>query len=327
LKVLITGGSGFIGSHVVDRVLAAGHEPRLFDLVQSPYRPPRSVDTVVGDIVDPDAVRAALAGCDAAIHLAAVADVDRVALDPTLTERVNVRGTQVVLEAAREVGVERVLFASTVWVYGETNGGAPVDEDTPLPLPRHFYTATKLAGELYCSAYRDLYGLEPTILRLGIPFGPRARPTTVVAAFVARARAGQPLTIAGDGRQARRFVFVEDLADGIVAALRPEAAGRVYNLVGSELVTVRTIADVVRELVADVGTTWVEERTGDLRAADVSGARASRELGWRSQTPFAEGVRRYVDWVTETAGTPVLPTASSTNGSAAAVLRQEPAEL
>src|SRR6201995_2516122 len=172
----------------------------------------------------------AMDGCDAVVHLAARADVDDVAKDPTGTDQGNTRGTQVLLEAARELGVKRFVYASTIWVYGDAAGPEAVDEDTPLGLPKHFYTATKIAGEMYTSAYTELYGLEHTILRFGIPYGPRSRPTAVVAAFTAKALAGQPLTIAGDGTQSRRFVYVEDLADGVVAALAPAAADRVYNL-------------------------------------------------------------------------------------------------
>jgi UDP-glucose 4-epimerase len=304
VKVLVTGGSGFIGSHVLDRLLANGHEPRNFDLVPSPHHRRGELDEIQGDLLDADALRRAMRGCDAVMHLAAVADVNDVVADPSRAELVNDRGTGLLLELARAEQIGRVLYASTVWVYGDANGSGPVDEDSNLPLPRHLYTATKLAGEMYCTSYAELWGLEHTILRFGIPYGPRARPATVVAAFVARARAGEPLTITGDGRQSRRFVYVEDLADGVVAALVPAAAGRIYNLVGDESVTIREIAETVRELVADVPIVHTEDRPGDLRPADISGARAAAELGWRPETPFAEGVRRYVDWVTATNGTP-----------------------
>jgi UDP-glucose 4-epimerase len=256
-----------------------------------------------------------------------MADVDQVAKDPTRTDRVNTHGTQVLLEASRELGVSRFVYASTIWVYGDAADPEPVDEDTPLGLPKHFYTATKIAGEMYTATYGELYGLEWTILRFGIPYGPRARPAAVVPAFTEKALSGQPLTIAGDGTQSRRFVYVEDLADGVVSALVPEAADRVYNLVGRENTSVRAIARTIRDIVGDVKIVHVEGRAGDLRGGNVSGERAARELGWEPTTPFAEGVRRYVDWVTETAETPMVATASRTDDSAAAVLVQEPTEL
>jgi UDP-glucose 4-epimerase len=327
MRVLVTGGSGFIGSHVVDRLQARGLEPRIFDLVPSPHHRAGDVDTVLGDLCDPNAVRDALQGCDAVIHLAALADVDQVTKDPALADRVNVRGTQSLLDAARELEIGRFVYASTIWVYGDAAGPEAVDEDTPLGLPKHFYTATKIAGEMYTSAYTELYGLEHTILRFGIPYGPRSRPTAVVAAFTAKALAGQPLTIAGDGTQSRRFVYVEDLADGVAVSLDPVAANRVYNLVGRENTSVRSIARTVRDVVGDVPIVHIEGRAGDLKGGNISGARAAGELGWEPTTSFAEGVQRYVDWVTDEAGMPRVATASSTEGSAAAVLRQESAEL
>ena len=201
--------------------IAAGHEARNFDLIVSPYLNGHPFENALGDLRDEDDVRAAVSGCDVVIHLAAMADVDQVAKDPTRTEQVNARGTHVLLEAARQAGVSRFVYASTIWVYGDATGPEQIDEDTPLPLPKHFYTATKIAGEMYVRSYGELYGLEHTILRFGIPYGPRARPTAVVPAFVAKALGGQPLTIAGDGTQSRRFVYVEDLAAGVVAALQP----------------------------------------------------------------------------------------------------------
>jgi UDP-glucose 4-epimerase len=148
-----------------------------------------------------------------------------------------------------------------------------------------------------------------------------------VAAFTDKALRGQPLTIAGDGTQSRRFVYVEDLADGVVASLASAGAGRIFNLVRDEDVSVRAIARTVREVVGEVPIVHVEGRAGDLRAAKVSGERARRELGWQPETTFAEGVRRYVDWVTDSTETPIAAAASRIDGTAAAVRRQEPAEL
>jgi UDP-glucose 4-epimerase len=304
VRVLVTGGSGFIGSHVVDQLLEAGHVPRNYDLRPSSYHN-GAIEHARGDIVDTASLERAIAGCDAVIHLAAVSDVNKVLADPARAEVVNAGGTRAVLETARLAGVERVVYASTVWVYGDANGHGVVDEDEPLTLPGHLYTATKLAGEMYCSSYTSLYGLETTILRFGIPYGPRARPATVLATFVARARAGEPIVIAGDGLQSRRFVYVQDLADGVVAALAPQAGGRLYNLVGRESTTVREIAQTVTRVVRDVPVVHAEGRSGDITGAEVSGERASVELGWEATTHFAEGVERYVDWVTDGTHEPV----------------------
>jgi UDP-glucose 4-epimerase len=327
VKVLVTGASGFIGSHVIDRLHAAGHEARIFDLVPSPHHPPADVETMLGDLCDPDAVRRAVIGCDAVLHLAALADVDEVTRNPAEADRVNVHGTQSLLDGVRAAEIARFVYASTIWVYGDATGPEAVDEDTPLVLPKHFYTATKIAGEMYTASYGELFGLEHTILRFGIPYGPRSRPTAVVAAFTAKALAGQPLTIAGDGTQSRRFVYVEDLAAGVVASLVPAGANRIFNLVGHENVSVRGIARAVRDVVGDVPIVHVEGRAGDLRGGNISGERAALELGWEPTTAFADGVRRYVDWVTDDAGTPRAATASMTDGSAAAVFLHESSEL
>jgi UDP-glucose 4-epimerase len=292
--VLVTGGAGFIGSHVVDHLLDAGHEARVFDVAGMPADPRDRCELIAGDLLEPGSVRAAAEGCDAIIHLAAAADVGLVAKDPAAAEALNARGTLNVLEVARDTGAH-VIYASTIWVYSDVV--APeVDEDTPLALPSHLYTATKLAGEMYCRAYEQLYGVTTTILRFGIPYGPRARPAAVLPIFVNKALAGEPLTIAGDGRQTRRFVYVEDLADGVVRALAPEAAGRIYNLVGEEDTSVSAIAEAVRDCIGDVEISYTEGRAGDFAGAQVRCERAAEELGWRASTPYAEGVKRYVAW-------------------------------
>src|SRR5689334_15635679 len=225
--------------------------------------------------------------------------------DPAGAEELNSRGTLNVLDAARELGVKRVVYASTIWVYSDVEGDS-ADEETPLKAPAHLYSATKLAGELYCRSYAELYGLEYTILRFGIPYGPRARPAAVIPMFVNKALAGDPLTLAGGGKQTRRFVYVEDLAEGCVAGLAPDAAGRIYNLVSDEDTAICDIAEQVQQIFGNVEIIHTEGRAGDFKGAEVSGTRAATELGWTAKTPFNEGVRKYVDWhVAAAAATPV----------------------
>jgi UDP-glucose 4-epimerase len=326
LRVLVTGGSGFIGSHVLDALRARGHEAVVFDLVPSRHHEPGTYETVIGDLTSREETRRAVRGCHAVIHLAAVADVNEVVANPVLADRVNVHGTQMILEAARHEGVERVLYGSTIWVYSDSPAADP-DEDSALAQPRHLYTATKLAGENYVASYNAQFGGRHTILRFGIPYGPRARPAAVVPSFIARAQRGEALSIAGDGRQTRQFVYVVDLAHGIVNALAPEAAGRIYNLVGDEETSVREIADAVRELVAPVPIVHGPERPADVRLGRVSGARAAGELRWSAETTFGDGLRLYLDWLTDTSCSPVAEAAASTAGSATAVLRHESPEL
>jgi UDP-glucose 4-epimerase len=292
---MVTGGSGFIGSHVVDKLIDAGHEVRNFDVAPSPYRSPEEIDFRSGDITNLEQVMDAARGCDAIIHLAAVADVNDVIADPAKAQKINSEGTLTVLEAARQTSVPRVVYGSTIWAYSDCPE-RDVDEDTRAEAPSHLYTATKLAGEHYCKSYAELYGVEYTILRFGIPYGPRARDATVLAAFCKKAENGERLTVAGDGSQSRRFVYVEDLADGVVAGLRPEAANRLYNLTGSEDTTILQIAEAVRDHVADSGIVHTPGRTGDFGSKEVSSERAHKELGWTAKTRFAEGFRSYLAW-------------------------------
>ncbi len=295
MRVLVTGGAGFIGSHVVDKLRDHGHEPVIYDLRPSPWPEHQDVETVIGQVTDASALAVALAGCDAVAHLAAVADVNDVHAEPHDAEQVNARGTAAVLEGARRAGVQRVVYASTIWVYSDTEETV-VSETTLLPPPAHLYTATKLAGELYCKSYQELYGINYTILRFGIPYGPRAREAAVIPAFVNKAFAGEQLTLSGDGMQSRRFVYVEDLAEGVVAGLGDIAQNRVYNLSSDEDVTIKQIAELVQKLVGNTEIVYGPARPGDLGSKIVLSDRAREELGWTAGTPFEEGVRRYVGW-------------------------------
>ena len=282
--------------------------------------------TVKGEATDVDQLAAAMEGCDAVVHLAAMADVNHVQADPIGAELLNSRATIAVLEAARRSGVGRVVYGSTIWVYSDSPE-TEVDEDTRPGAPSHLYTSTKLAGEHYCHSYAELYGLDYTILRFGIPYGPRARDATVLAAFTKKALAGDPLTVAGSGDQTRRFVYVEDLADGIERALRPEAANRVYNLAGNEDTTILQIAQAVQELVGDVEIVHTEARAGDFGGKEVSNSRALAELGWEPATPFSEGARRYVAWRREQPAAPAAAPAGAARETAGGRLRERLAAL
>jgi UDP-glucose 4-epimerase len=297
MKVMVTGGAGFIGSHVVDALLDAGHEPRIFDVVPSCWHDVDDVETFVGDLTDLDAVKAAAHGCDAIAHLGAIADVNHVAADPVYAERVNAGGTANVLEAAAAESVGRLVYASTIWVYDGCTA-THVDEESLLGLPQHPYTAQKIAGEMYCNSYAELYDVDFTILRFGIPYGPRARPAAVIPQFFKNALAGRPLTIAGGGKQSRRFTYVGDIARGVVAGLAPEARNRVYNLSSDETVTILELATAVSEIVGDTDILHTPGRAGDFQGAEISNARIARELGWTASTSLEEGLGLYYEWVT-----------------------------
>jgi UDP-glucose 4-epimerase len=309
MRVAVTGGSGFIGAHVVDRLLDAGHEVRALDLAVSGAD--TRADHQVVDVLDLAAVAGAFDGCDAVFHIAGMSNVDLAFADPVGTVRLNVEGTGNVCEAARRTGVRRVVFASTVWVYGAVPdaadgrpdagraGGEGLTEDSVIQLDRagHVYTSTKLAAELLLHSYRETYGLPFTILRYGIPYGPGMRDELVLARFVARAVAGEPLTVAGDGRQFRRYVYVRDLADAHVRALTaPAAENQTIALEGAERISVLDMAEAVRAHFPGVDIEHVPARPGDYRGREVSGERAARLLGWRPTTTFHDGVRQYVEW-------------------------------
>jgi len=294
MKVLVTGGSGFIGSHVVDKLRDKGVGVRVFDMVLPAYR--EDVEFYRGSLLSLDQLRMAVSGVDAIFHLGAVADVKDVLQEPHYSEAINVRGTINVLEAARLNGsIKRVIYGSTTWVYSEANE-QHVDENTPLHSPSHLYTATKLSGEYYCRSYNELYGLDVTILRYGIPYGPRARDGAVVPVFVKKALNGEPLTISGDGSQFRKFVYVEDLAEGNVLALKSIAKNKTYNLDGIEKITIKQIAETIQKIIGNVKIEYVPARTGDFSGKEVSSKRAEDELGWVPKTLFNEGLKKYIDW-------------------------------
>jgi UDP-glucose 4-epimerase len=297
VRTVVTGGSGFIGSHVVDKLVLAGHDVVVFD--DHPHIQNPAAHYVAGDVLDPDSVRRVMSGTDVVFHLAGMSNVDIAALNPLKTVKLNVEGTAVIADAAREAGGVRVVLASTVWVFGAAAGSGPVDETAAIDLDRsgHLYTSTKIAAEMVLRSYHELYELPYTVLRYGIPYGPRMRDELVVAKFVKKALAGEPLTIAGDGQQTRNFVYVEDLADAHVLALDPAAAGETFALDGPGEVTILQVAETVAELVGDTPIERIPGRAGDFAGRQVDITHAREVLGWKPETAFAEGVKRYLQWL------------------------------
>jgi UDP-glucose 4-epimerase len=285
--VAVTGGSGFIGTHVVDALLDADCVVRVLD-----PKPPHRADAewVPVDVLDTGGLTEAVSGADVIFHLAAIADVNDVIADPTLAIQVNTLGTARMLEAARRADAGRVVLASTVWVYAATTG-EEVDEDTLFDpnTDRHLYVTSKVAAEMACRDYH-------TILRYGIPYGPRMRDNCVVAAFMKRCMRGEALRIDGDGSQQRSFVYVEDLARAHVKALDDVAVNRTFNIEGAVPVSIKEIAESVCTLVGTGVVEFGEPRPGDLKARTVSNARARDELGWEPTTTFADGLARTYAW-------------------------------
>ena len=278
MVVLVTGGSGFIGSHVVDKLVDKGFNVRVFDILK-PHRD--DVDFVRGDITSQDELNTAMKDVEFVYHIAAASNVNKVVERPVDAVNLNILSTARVLEAARKNDVERILFASSYFV--DSGKG-------------HLYATTKKASEMICKDYYTLYGLPYTILRYGTAYGPRSRGEDVISIFVEKAMAGETLEIHGSGSQSRNFIYVEDLADGNVAALSQAARNKTYTLEGSRPVTIRDIAEMVNHLFdGKIDIKFVSNRTDDYDSKDVA-AVSCADLRWEPKVELEDGIRRYIEW-------------------------------
>ncbi len=296
MKCAVTGGSGFIGSHVVDKLKDAGHEVLVLDYRVKPHRPDVAYKDV--DIISFSSVLNATEGMDIIFHLAAMSNVNHVYEQPLYSVELNIVGTANVLEAARKHGNQRVVLASTVWVYTGSKE-VDVDENSPFYMPGagHVYSSTKIASELLCHDYAKLYEVPFTVLRYGIPYGPRMREELVIPIFLRKALSGQPLTLAGDGMQFRNFIYVEDLAEAHVKTLDGEGENQIFNLEGLRKVSIREVAETIKKLLGGkVEIIFGPARPGDYGGKEVSREKARRLLGWEPTTDFEEGMRRTLAW-------------------------------
>jgi UDP-glucose 4-epimerase len=286
VRVVVTGGAGFLGSHVADHLAAAGHEVAVFDQVASTRH-----RSVVGDLLDPASLSAAFGRSEAICHLGAIGDVYLAGERPSLAAAVNVTGTSNVCDAALQNEVGRVVVASTWEVYGHPRY-QPIDEEHPCE-PDHPYNITKLAGERLAMSYAHLRKLPVVALRLGTAFGTRMRPNSVFQIFARKALAGEPITIQGSGQQGRQFVHATDVARAFAAALTQGSSGEAYNIVSERLVTIRELAELVTRD-APTRLTYGEPRPGDVPSASVSNAKAKRFLAWQPEMEFETGLREIV---------------------------------
>jgi len=292
MRVLVTGGSGFIGSHLVDKLKDRNFEVRVFDKAK-PLRD--DVEWVQGDLLNEKDVLEACKDMEVVYHLAAIADVN-VALSHFETcFQVNEQGTMNFLKAAQAEEVERFVLASTTWVYG--NLYDKVDETTPVPLPDHIYTKTKIGQEHLVYAWHKHYGLPYTVLRFDIPYGPRMRGNMAISIFTRRALRNEPVTIFGDGTQGRCFIYVEDLAEGNVAAIQEAGKNEIFNLAGSQFVTMNQIVAGLEKIFGKLQIRYEPARPHDFRGAVVSAKKAAKLLQWEAKIPFQEGLRKYVEAV------------------------------
>lgn len=290
MSVLVTGGSGFIGCHLVDKLLEKGFSVRVFDTIQPSNE---KVEWIKGDLLNEDDVLKACRDVETIFHLAAIADVNVALSHPELCLKVNEVGTLNVLRSATALEVERIILASTIWVYGTATG--TITEETPLPPPDHIYTKTKIGQEHLLIAWEKQNELPYTILRYGIPYGPRMRSNMAIATFVRRAVNKEPITIFGDGNQGRNFIYTADIAEGNVVAMKPQAKNQIVNIAGSEFVTINQIVEALQKIFGELKIEHKPARPGDLVGAEISIEKAEKLLNWKPKTSFKEGLKKYIE--------------------------------
>ncbi len=289
--VLVTGGAGFIGSHLARR-LAANNEVRVLDdlTTGSSTAVPDDATLIEGDVTDRATVERAMSDVDVVFHQAAVVSVEESVADPSRSHRVNVDGTLAVLEAARDAEA-RVVLASSAAVYGDPDS-LPVTIDEPM-TPQSPYGADKVAADAYARAYEASYGIPVVALRYFNAYGPGQRGpySGVIEAFLRRAIAGEPLTVHGDGEQTRDFVHVSDVVRANLAAATTEHTGTAYNVGTGESVTVNELAAIVREETAtDVDVRHEAARQGDVRHSRAATERARDMLGFETRVSLRAGL-------------------------------------
>ncbi|MFL5806814.1 MAG: SDR family oxidoreductase [Roseiflexaceae bacterium] len=305
---LVTGGGGFIGSHLVDRLLDLGHSVRVLDNFSTGRRGNLSralahIELIEGDLRDPDTVGRAAQGAEIVLHQGALPSVPRSVNDPRTTNAVNVEGTLNVLVAAREAGVRRVVVASSSSVYGDTPT-LPKVEIMP-PAPRSPYAISKLAAEQYTCAFAALYGLETVALRYFNVFGPRQDPTSqysgVIALFCTAALHGEPYMVQGDGLQSRDFTYIENVVQAnLLAAATPDMSGQVFNVARGERITLLDMIATLNRLVGrDLPIEYGPARSGDVRHSLAEIGKARQLLGYAPAIDMAEGLARTLAWYRE----------------------------
>lgn len=308
MNVLVTGGAGFIGSHVAERLLARGDNVTVVDDFNDFYDPSLKrrhvaawgdrVRVVEADITDAVALRQvfAVGRLDSVVHLAARAGVRPSLQQPALYTRVNVLGTQNLLELAREFAVTKFVFASSSSVYG-INEKVPFAEDDSVSNPISPYAATKLAGEALCHVYHHLYGMEVVALRFFTVYGPRQRPDLAIRKFAHAITRGEPIDLFGDGSTRRDYTYIDDILQGVLAALDRRLGYEVINLGESRTVALRELVELLeRNLGRKAVVRWLPVQPGDVPVTFADIGKARRLLGYNPQVPIEEGIARFVAW-------------------------------
>jgi UDP-glucose 4-epimerase len=304
-RFLVTGGAGFIGSHLVDLLAGTGSHIRVFDDLSTGVKENLSkvpqVELIEGTVTDVQALERAAAGCDMVFHLAALDSVAKSVEDPASSHSVCATGTLNVLNAARKTGVKRVVYAASASAYGGASDPNGQNEETPL-VALSPYAAAKLSGEFYCQAFASTFGLETVRLRFFNVFGPRQRADSpysgVIAIFTAALTSGKTPTVFGDGLQSRDFVYVSDVAKALFRAAEvPGISGNVYNVGRGESVTLLDLIAVLNRLLGTAITPkHGPERAGDIRHSRARIERIRADLGYNPLVTFEEGLRRTLEW-------------------------------
>ena len=305
---LVTGGAGFIGSHIAESLVKRGERVRVLDNLMTGKR--ENLDHLVdklefieADIRDANTTRQAMEGVSIVYHEAAIPSVPRSVADPQLSHDVNVNGTFNVLMAARDAGVKRVIFAASSSAYGDTE--VLPKTETMLPNPLSPYAAAKLVGELYCQTFTRVYGLETVALRYFNVFGPRQDPTSpysgVISKFVTALLNNEAPTIFGDGEQSRDFTYIANVVDAnLRAAEAPEAVGQVMNLGIGQRITLNQLFEELQKIIGtNLKPNYSPTRAGDVRHSLADIARAENLLGYCPLVGLAEGLEYTVDWYRE----------------------------
>jgi UDP-glucose 4-epimerase len=303
-RTLVTGGAGFIGSHLVHALLEQGDFVRVLDNFSTGKRENLqnvAAEIMEGDLRDTDCVSRAMQRIDLVFHEAAFVSVPQSMQDPLPCFEINQRGTEVVLEAARKAGVRRVVLASSAAVYGDSQA-FPLQEDTAL-YPFSPYAVSKRVDELYAQMYTRSFGLDVVALRYFNVYGPRQRPDSMYAAavpiFARRLLDGKPVTIYGDGGQTRDLVYVQDVVRAnLAASTHPDAPGQIFNVCSGAEIRVIDLIETLMDLFPNApAPEFAPARQGDIYRSAGNPAKAAALLGFRAQTSLEQGLKSVVDWM------------------------------
>lgn len=306
-KYLITGGAGFIGSHLAESLLARNHSVRIVDNLSTGTAEniPAGAEFIRADLTNPEVPSAAVDGCDVVLHQAAIASVQQSIDDPVRSHEVNATATVNLLLAARDSGVRRVVYAASAAAYGNSPV-LPKVEDMP-PDPCSPYAVQKQVGEAYCRLFTRLYGLETVAIRYFNVFGPRQRPSSaysgVLSLFIEAALSRSAPTIYGDGDQTRDFTYIDNVVDGVLAAVEsPAASGEVINVACGVRTSLNQAWAVLDRLLGPLpAPTHQPAREGDVRHSQADIGKAERVLGYSPRVSFEEGLSRTVAWARQLA--------------------------